>query len=174
MRFTIRHLLWFTLLAAVGCWWWLPSANDARDEGTWLAAPDRDRRIESQATFESYPPSCRDGPNEPVPVDFKIRDAITVNCFGPDWPVSEILLRNRANGQFVLVGHFTPGRFFGARLISVSKGAYVFRVTSTQANLIDGSIAALLVLSAAGSLLLGRKSVGCLAAQELDIVPPVH
>src|SRR4051812_3271579 len=29
MRFTIRHLLWFTLLAAVGCWWWMPSANDA-------------------------------------------------------------------------------------------------------------------------------------------------
>src|SRR3954451_19079358 len=29
MRFTIRHLLWFTLLAAVGCWWWMPSDRDA-------------------------------------------------------------------------------------------------------------------------------------------------
>src|SRR3954447_5851931 len=33
MRFTIRHLLWFTLLAAVGCWWWMPSANDAKELG---------------------------------------------------------------------------------------------------------------------------------------------
>lgn len=158
MRFTIRHLLWFTLLAAVGCWWWMPSANDAKSVFQAVRPSIRSRqRVES---FESLANLL--GPLKvEAKIDFRDRDAVLIPADQKYWKwiMNGTLptIRNRGGGTVVLVLPFVETSIFGGVLISVCKRACVLEASDLQANLIDGGVAAGLLTLAIGSLFVGRQ-----------------
>ncbi len=155
MRFTIRHLLWFTLLAAVGCWWWLPSANDAEmiGRGTSPLGHESVLYIDSEPVlsharlfFWEHPPL----------IDLMRRDAVLINL--PENFPSRYVdppIRNRGTG-FITMVTFVDGTT-GSVLLSTRKHACVFQVTKAQFYMIDGSVATGLLTLAVGSLFVGRK-----------------
>src|SRR4051794_37842271 len=101
MRFTIRHLLWFTLLASVACWWWLPSAKDARRlfDSAWYSptAFKLQRYQFERSAIEENP--LRVG--EIATIDFKHRDMILFEV--NNWADEPTPLHSRGRGLLVLV-----------------------------------------------------------------------
>ncbi len=164
MQFTIRHLLWFTMLAAVGSWWWLPSANDAKlhqyaangwNSVSWL------RRFHSLDTLKSA--FGEDFPIE-TEVDFTHCDVILISST-PNGnraaPTTDKLVTLYSRGRGLIVGIVPPLTIIDfPELISVGKNAYAFQVTETQFNLIDIGVAAGLLMLTFGSLIVGRRRHG--------------
>ncbi len=168
MRFNIRHLLWFTLLAAVGCWWWFPSANDAAvmnnlpsyyiDDfcrfNSAKQAPDSDL----MATL-----TCK--------VDFAHRDCLLTpsgwSSDKPTWEMQPTRLYSRGRGLFVGV---CPGSgiLYGSTLISLDKHAWMIPVSPVQAHFADAGVAIVLLTLAIGSLFVGRKR---LPAKTTSLMP---
>src|SRR4051812_3953650 len=109
MRFTIRHLLWFTLLAAVGCWWWMPSANDAKEEN-WLfikvtSSMERFKSLQSLMSYRRLRWDVYD-----TRFDFDRRDVIVTGPHDKMRVVNNVVslhpspeLRSRGRGLMVFV-----------------------------------------------------------------------
>ncbi len=164
MRFTIRHLLWFTLLAAIACWWWMPSADDARITDVLVPLLDKTdsaRRFSSKAAFDHNHITIAGSNQDFGDFDFAHRDIFIElpNLRGrSSWENATLTIYCRGRGHFVLIceadTYFTT--LFGLA-VSVAKGASIFECSKTQVHLIDGGIAAGLLTLAIGSLFMGRK-----------------
>lgn len=107
-------------------------------------------------------------------VDYNHRDTIYLQS-DPTLPgrydfsfnLPDLQIRNRGIGPIVVVPPFPPSiNRWGTNsdhpdaysaLLSIDKHASVFRVTKTQANLLDGGVAAGLLTLAIGSLFYGRR-----------------
>ncbi len=153
MRFTIRHILWFTLLAGIACWWWAPSANDAKcvKRGKFDNPYGPVKRFESLEPEKEYPVIS----SFLSDFDFHNRDAVIVydGTFN-DNQFFEPVAYCRANGKFVFLGC----RIYGGHhaLFSVAKRAYIFEDAEAQLQLIDWVMAITLLTVGVGSLFVLR------------------
>ncbi len=158
MRFTIRHLLWFTLLAAVGCWWWMPSADDAKNVAN---LPPASPPNEAFKRFESLP-SLQGTEFASFVVfddfDFEQHDAVIVRFEDGPSPFTQPIVRTRGNSKSIFV---TPAKYQGNgfSVVAVAKRSWIYKVTSNQFYLIDGGMAAGLLTLAIGSLFVGRRRI---------------
>ncbi len=162
MRFTIRHLLWFTLLAGIACWWWLPSGNDAKFVGDILFSNEGDfHRFQSQQSLEQAGEGLSwDGPE----IDFASRDAVSLPCWKRGSSASRYVVlndcpspRSRGRGIVVLAVTVYEELPLERHVLSIHKPAKIFLVTPMQFYLIDGGVAAGLLTLAIGSLFIRRK-----------------